>query len=85
MNEREAIKKVYDLPDAEDAGCLGKYVSDIEALIVEVYDDFESRICENCCYLEYSERDDGTFYCPCINKESPEDDGFGCNKFKRKA
>ena len=55
------------------------------ALIDKIYDDFESRVCENCKYFTYC--DDGFHYCDNqlnvgFNGLITED--FGCNRFERR-
>lgn len=56
-----------------------------EIAIDAIYDDFESRICENCKYSSVIQGTDRLFcgcdeaeQLPTVNKD------FGCNKFERK-
>ena len=51
--------------------------------LIKIYDDIESRVCENCKYFTY--KDDNYNYCdkyPLLNGFVKND--FGCNRFKRK-
>ena len=56
---------------------------DNEEVINKIYDDFESRTCENCKYYEFISSVDSYF---CTNKESSAkfvSSDFGCNRFER--
>ena len=59
--------------------------SEIDKFIDEIYDDFESRTCENCKLLN---RDTGKSYSTCtelpLNMGADTITEFGCNWFKRK-
>ena len=54
-------------------------------LLDDIYDDFESRTCENCKFLN---RDTGKSYSTCtelpLNMGADTITEFGCNWFKRK-
>ncbi len=54
-------------------------------LIDKIYDDIESRTCENCKHFIQQHRKHGN-YCGIlsVNKTGFELDNFGCNKFERK-
>jgi len=74
---REEAKEAYNEDPQED--CMG--------LIDTVYDDFKSRICENCKYNTGKHKESA--YCTnedsyaCYNEYYLEP-SFGCNVFKRK-
>ena len=77
MDNQEAIAKV------DEDGIRGTEV--IKALVNEIYADFKTRTCENCCELQPE------FNNSCASGISiPEDFdgftdlGFGCNEFCRK-
>jgi len=74
MNREEALETFW----VSEAGAIG------EAIVHEIYDDFESRTCENCKHWSKEKKQ-------CLNVESIAytsqeaiyyDDG--CNKFVRK-
>lgn len=60
-----------------------------DAIVDRIYDDIESRVCENCEYIEYGTFDD-MIYCSIdcssnkYRKEKSVTRDFGCNLFKRK-
>jgi len=71
---REKAKKLYDEDPQED--CMG--------LIDAIYNEFESRVCENCNHWNKNGKQ-------CLNEQSIAytseeaiDYDDGCNKFKRK-
>ncbi len=73
MNREEAINKIDELWDIE-------VLSDSNAndVIDEIYDDLESRTCENCKYKMKVENPRG--YCKLISNNIPFKD-YGCNKW----
>ena len=73
MNREEA--KLYT--GWEDVALNGQI--SIEDLVDKIYDDFESRICENCKHISILQD-----WCPEIEHGFPCDYIGGCNKFKRK-
>jgi len=84
MNRGETLKKADALPAAEDYGSRGIYFGDVNDLINEIHDDFESRVCDNCWYWAKNKR-------KCDNPDAFAYDsnatvvkGDGCNKFVRK-
>ena len=50
------------------------------ALIDKIYDDFESRVCENCKHHKYIEKS----YRMCNKLEIATSSDFGCNRFERR-
>lgn len=70
----------------EEAKRFGWFIScrsEIYEHINKIYDDFESRTCENCIYYNDMNESSGL----CENMALPElgvDKDFGCNKFSRK-
>lgn len=51
--------------------------------IDKIYDDFESRTCENCKVIQNIKKfNKGAAYCNIIHKSVNKD--FGCNKFERR-
>lgn len=75
MKRKEAKKYDWFRHDRED----------IEKHIDKIYDDFESRTCENC--INYSDTENEGFWCEEFEEsfininERPEN--FGCNKWER--
>lgn len=66
-------------------------VLDCHELLDDIYDDFESRTCENCKYYDattYNVSNDTTGFCKrlAIGRADAyiEFEDFGCNKFTRK-
>lgn len=60
-------------------------IQDHDAIINEIYDDFESRTCENCKrYVPMKWTDFDNKCASMENKVSHVDKDFGCNKFERK-
>ena len=76
---REEAKKIADL----SISTIKRY-SDLtkrfNGLIDEIYDDFESRVCENCKHHKYIEKS----YRLCEELEITTSDDFCCNLFERR-
>ena len=57
------------------------------AIILDIYDDFESRICENCSYWDSNEQceliEDDPYDIWAAIQNIVTEPTFGCNKFKR--
>ena len=62
------------------------YVSDVDNLINEIFDDFESRICKNCRYLNVHPYAVGLEDCTLVNMRYAETVplNFGCTLFESK-
>ena len=81
MTREEAKEFEYSL-DVD-----GYYYKDVELIIDKIYDDFESRTCENCTYLYRPDLTNGIYRCE--NNVVTIEDGeieldFGCNKWEAK-
>ena len=66
---------------AQDIGIGSKFTSEF---ISDIYDDFESRTCENCRYYnsKYEYCDNSNSVCNHLVVDIDKD--FGCNKFERR-
>lgn len=72
MDREEAHKIYYPIS--------GVNLSGEKDLIDKIYDDFESRTCESCEYLEIlCENEESIVFEMAINRKD-----FGCNKWKQK-
>lgn len=58
------------------------YDTDKEEMISAVYDDFESRTCENCSFVEMMDDGKEVSGCPFLGSHYPHN-GFGCNKWEK--
>lgn len=83
---REEAKAEHDRHNSLQfvESCAVMESDEVLKLIDEIYDDFESRTCENCKHGEYEKNIKG-IYCSFVNycgSDYMEKD-FGCNKFER--
>lgn len=83
MTREEAHNKMYDVWSDEI-----HYRSKPTDVMNEVYDDFESRTCENCKYANICPDGGNTSAtvndCEMIKLTFYDYEDFGCNKFERK-
>jgi len=95
MNRADALNEDIVLEAYQYNDVNGCPTSEIEELINKIYDDFESRICENCEYyqeikyfdLKYIEGRDDTpwkYRMQCVKLYEDYGKDFGCTTFKRK-
>jgi hypothetical protein len=52
MNREEALKKAELLPPADYWVSGTTYIDNVEDLVEDIYDDFESRTCGNCKHYQ---------------------------------
>lgn len=96
MTREEALKKIqYETILAKDDKILFQFCSlpkasivikkDVEELIDKIFNDFESRTCENCKHFTFMSRAN-SYICSSLDNQSVKwiDKDFGCNKFERR-
>ena len=83
MTRDEAIE-LFKENEGIPFGEYGIDIEDFKQSIDKIYDDFESRICDNCKYCEFFSSVNSYF---CINELSSAkfvDSCFGCNRWEEK-
>lgn len=84
MTREEAVETILDMYFTKEGTYFGE---DYDKLIQSIYDDFESRTCENCKFYEevYNEKGRKTHtIMQCSIIKEPFSATFGCNKFELK-
>lgn len=78
MTRKEAFNNRPMLQSITEANLIDKFIS-------KIYDDFESRTCENCKYWRYS--DENVYFEDCnfgLIGHSYNPNSFGCNRWEPK-